>query len=217
MFPGRGDGGAAVRDPRPAAACSTRRRGWCSCTRRRRCPSRSFSSAGPSRRSPDLEEAAMVDGATRWQAFVKVVLPRRGRPSRSPALFAFMSRVERVHPRGHVPLARGGLHAARGAAALRGRVRRRVGPLRGRRDHRLGARDGALLRPSAPAHPRSHRWWREGLSGVVPRQRSVDRRGRAPRWPSSSTSAWRVWRRRTRTRASRGRARSSASRPAPSA
>jgi arabinogalactan oligomer/maltooligosaccharide transport system permease protein len=40
---------------------------------------------------PDLEEAAMVDGATRFQAFVKVVLPA-ARPSIAvTALFAFMS------------------------------------------------------------------------------------------------------------------------------
>jgi arabinogalactan oligomer/maltooligosaccharide transport system permease protein len=40
---------------------------------------------------PDLEEAAMVDGATRFQAFIRVVLPA-ARPSIAvTALFAFMS------------------------------------------------------------------------------------------------------------------------------
>ena len=39
----------------------------------------------------DLEEAAMVDGATRWQAFVKVVLPVARPAIAVTALFAFMS------------------------------------------------------------------------------------------------------------------------------
>jgi arabinogalactan oligomer/maltooligosaccharide transport system permease protein len=40
---------------------------------------------------PDLEEAAMVDGATRFQAFVKVVLPAARPVIAVTALFAFMS------------------------------------------------------------------------------------------------------------------------------
>jgi arabinogalactan oligomer/maltooligosaccharide transport system permease protein len=40
---------------------------------------------------PDLEEAAMVDGATRLQAFVKVVLPAARPAIAVTALFAFMS------------------------------------------------------------------------------------------------------------------------------
>jgi arabinogalactan oligomer/maltooligosaccharide transport system permease protein len=39
----------------------------------------------------DLEEAAMVDGATRFQAFVKVVLPAARPAIAVTALFAFMS------------------------------------------------------------------------------------------------------------------------------
>lgn len=39
----------------------------------------------------DLEEAAMVDGATRWQAFVKVVLPAARPAIAVTCLFAFMS------------------------------------------------------------------------------------------------------------------------------
>ncbi|MBL4684993.1 MAG: ABC transporter permease subunit [Nannocystaceae bacterium] len=39
----------------------------------------------------DLEEAAMVDGATRWQAFIKVVLPIARPAIAVTALFAFMS------------------------------------------------------------------------------------------------------------------------------
>ncbi len=39
----------------------------------------------------DLEEAAMVDGATRWQAFVKVVLPPARPAIAVTCLFAFMS------------------------------------------------------------------------------------------------------------------------------
>ncbi|MEM6997034.1 MAG: sugar ABC transporter permease [Myxococcota bacterium] len=39
----------------------------------------------------DLEEAAMVDGATRWQAFIKVVLPVARPAVAVTALFAFMS------------------------------------------------------------------------------------------------------------------------------
>jgi arabinogalactan oligomer/maltooligosaccharide transport system permease protein len=39
----------------------------------------------------DLEEAAMVDGATRWQAFVRVVLPVARPAIAVTALFAFMS------------------------------------------------------------------------------------------------------------------------------
>jgi arabinogalactan oligomer/maltooligosaccharide transport system permease protein len=38
----------------------------------------------------DLEEAAMVDGATRWQAFVKVVLPAARPAIAVTCLFAFM-------------------------------------------------------------------------------------------------------------------------------
>jgi len=38
----------------------------------------------------DLEEAAMVDGATRMQAFARVVLPRRCRASSRPPLFSFI-------------------------------------------------------------------------------------------------------------------------------
>jgi arabinogalactan oligomer/maltooligosaccharide transport system permease protein len=40
---------------------------------------------------PDLEEAAMVDGATRFQAFVKVVLPAARPTIAVTGLFAFMS------------------------------------------------------------------------------------------------------------------------------
>jgi arabinogalactan oligomer / maltooligosaccharide transport system permease protein len=40
---------------------------------------------------PDLEEAAMIDGATRWQAFVKVVLPAARPTIAITFLFAFMS------------------------------------------------------------------------------------------------------------------------------
>ncbi len=39
----------------------------------------------------DLEEAAMVDGATRWQAFIKVVLPAARPAIAVTCLFAFMS------------------------------------------------------------------------------------------------------------------------------
>lgn len=39
----------------------------------------------------ELEEAAMVDGATRWQAFVKVILPAARPGLAVTALFAFMS------------------------------------------------------------------------------------------------------------------------------
>ena len=39
----------------------------------------------------DLEEAAMVDGATRWQAFVKVVLPAARPAIAVTCLFAFMA------------------------------------------------------------------------------------------------------------------------------
>jgi arabinogalactan oligomer/maltooligosaccharide transport system permease protein len=39
----------------------------------------------------ELEEAAMVDGATRWQAFVKVVLPAARPALAITCLFAFMS------------------------------------------------------------------------------------------------------------------------------
>jgi arabinogalactan oligomer/maltooligosaccharide transport system permease protein len=39
----------------------------------------------------DLEEAAMVDGATRFQAFVRVVLPAARPALAVTALFAFMS------------------------------------------------------------------------------------------------------------------------------
>ncbi len=39
----------------------------------------------------DLEEAAMVDGATRWQAFTKVVLPAARPAIAVTCLFAFMS------------------------------------------------------------------------------------------------------------------------------
>ncbi len=39
----------------------------------------------------DLEEAAMVDGASRWQAFVRVVLPAARPAIAVTALFAFMS------------------------------------------------------------------------------------------------------------------------------
>ena len=39
----------------------------------------------------ELEEAAMVDGATRWQAFIKVVLPAARPAIAVTALFAFMS------------------------------------------------------------------------------------------------------------------------------
>ncbi|MBI5514499.1 MAG: ABC transporter permease subunit [Deltaproteobacteria bacterium] len=39
----------------------------------------------------ELEEAAMVDGATRWQAFVKVVLPAARPAIAITCLFAFMS------------------------------------------------------------------------------------------------------------------------------
>ncbi len=39
----------------------------------------------------DLEEAAMVDGATRFQAFVRVVLPAARPAIAVTALFAFMS------------------------------------------------------------------------------------------------------------------------------
>jgi arabinogalactan oligomer/maltooligosaccharide transport system permease protein len=39
----------------------------------------------------DLEEAAMVDGATRWQAFLRVVLPAARPAIAVTALFAFMT------------------------------------------------------------------------------------------------------------------------------
>ena len=70
----------------------SRRRASSSSTHPPPCRSRSSSSADPSSAIPvDIEEAAMVDGATRAQAFFKVVLPAARPAMAVTALFAFMS------------------------------------------------------------------------------------------------------------------------------
>ena len=48
----------------------------------------------------ELEEAALLDGATRFDAFWRVVLPLARPALAVTALFCFLTRVERVHPRG---------------------------------------------------------------------------------------------------------------------
>ena len=67
----------------------------------------------------DLEEAAMVDGATRAEAFWRVVAAGRAPGARGDGALRLHERVERVHPGGDAALARGGVHPAGRAAALR--------------------------------------------------------------------------------------------------
>ena len=83
----------------------------------------------------ELEEAVLLDGGTRFDAFWRVALPLARPALAVTALFSLSDRVERVHPRLHVHERSARLDPAGGAAALRRRLLDRVGPLR-RRRHR---------------------------------------------------------------------------------
>ena len=70
----------------------------------------------------------MVDGATRAQAFLRVVLPAARPAIAVTALFAFMSAWNEFILAATLLVARERVHAAGRAPALRRRARRRVGP-----------------------------------------------------------------------------------------
>ena len=99
----------------------------------------------------DLEEAAMVDGATRAQAFWHVVLPAARPAIAVTALFAFMSAWNEFILAATLLSRETRVHAAGRAPALRRRARHGVGAVRRGRDPRERPGDGALLRRPAPA------------------------------------------------------------------
>ena len=117
----------------------------------------------------EYEEAALIDGYTRFQAFTKVVLPQAATGIASTAIFCLIFRVERIRLRGSSDLGQ----RADGAALhpdhhRHGRARLARGG--GRRDHLPVAGHGlhhpAAQAPVARDHLRSGAQMREFLDGL---------------------------------------------------
>jgi arabinogalactan oligomer/maltooligosaccharide transport system permease protein len=79
----------------------------------------------------DLEEAAMVDGATRFQAFLKVVAARGAPRHRRHGALRVHERLQRVRARPHAAQQGGDVHAPRAAQELHRRVQAGLGEVRG--------------------------------------------------------------------------------------
>ena len=71
----------------------------------------------------DLEEAALVDGATHFQAFRKVVVPLAAPGLATAGILTFIARLERVPARHHADVVEGGAHRAGGDRVLHRRRR----------------------------------------------------------------------------------------------
>jgi hypothetical protein len=136
----------------------------------------------------DLEEAAMVDGATRWQAFVKVVLPAARPAIAVTCLFAFMSAWNEF-------ILAATFLSHEEAFTLPVALQRYVGEYDaawGRfaagADRRERARDGGLLRGAAPPRRRAHRGRRQGTPPL-----RFDAPGLVVTLPGGETSVAAYW------------------------
>ena len=94
----------------------------------------------------ELEECALIDGASRWQILIKIVLPLAVPGLISAGIFAFTLSLERVHLRADLRLLVGEQDGAGGRGHRAGRGRRLpLGPADGRRAARLAAGGLRLL------------------------------------------------------------------------
>ena len=94
----------------------------------------------------ELEECALIDGATRWQILTKIVLPLSVPGLISAGIFAFTLVLERVHLRADLHPVVGEQDRAGRRADRAGALRRlRMGGADGRRADRLAAGGDPLL------------------------------------------------------------------------
>ena len=96
----------------------------------------------------EIEESAIMDGASRQVIFFKIILPLAKPAVAVTALVLVYDGLERVHPGGHVPGGRDQIYGPGGAQVLCRRFRLQMGVFRRRLDHYFAA-GGAVVPVSA--------------------------------------------------------------------